>query len=141
MYPLWTQVLGVVACLLLLFGAIYVAGNGVFKLKEAGILPRGPSPVARVTLIAMFPILVLLMHTIRSRLSMYGYITWLKTFDEPVQEQRRDDSARRWLSYLVGSLKRTWQTPRDGSRKQWLMWRSREPDSDEPRDFPGAISI
>lgn len=84
MYPAWATVVSIIAWLVVFFIIVYIAGNIVLALRNAGWFPDGPFQLGRIVLVATYPFLVaFVVSPIRRRLSMFGYIAWLKSYDEP----------------------------------------------------------
>jgi hypothetical protein len=91
MYPFWTQISAFIVLFGILLPLVVGLGYVIVTFRDAIGLPSGPMPHAAILIWLLGPILAAVIYVpIRNRLSMFGYISWLKTFDEP----RKDSNSR-----------------------------------------------
>lgn len=138
MYPAWAQVLGALAFLFTLFIVLYGIGLGVYAMKTAGWLPKGFS-LAHFVVIMTCPFLVAFVFApIRRRLSMFRYVRWLKTYDEPIELRRRQRAwGSRCLEIGMRNLRRGYGYVLREIRAAWRYGRGEATRN----EFPGEIYL
>jgi hypothetical protein len=120
-HPLAAKIIGIIVSLIVLFLVLLGIGYIVATTRDALGFHKPPLPYATMIIYVLVPILAVNVYNpIRSRLAMYTYSRWLKSFeDEDMQPQRRKDRTLRFARMHF-----RWPLPR---WRRWRRWKQRAP--------------